>query len=82
MLTAILVVSGVTLLLVGVGLNLLESVSNRVECQADAIRDLGKWLETPAGGLRLGRQWPTHQELEAARNRIDQAGVAHPGKPN
>jgi len=83
MLTTILVVCSVNLMLFGVGLASLGALADKLDTQADVIRDLQKALEeTPAGGLRLGRQWPTHQELEAARNRIDQAGVAHPGKAN
>jgi hypothetical protein len=56
-----------------------------VEADLGALRtDLARMRQQLAdassgGGLRVGRSLPTFTELEAARNRIDNTGVAHAG---
>lgn len=44
------------------------------------LTTLRKQSEQPyMGGLRMGRSIPSAADLEAARNRIDAQGTAHPG---
>ena len=51
---------------------------------SDQLTKLRRLIEdntvTP-GGLRLGRAIPSVAEIQAAKNRIDATGTAHPGGP-
>lgn len=76
MLIAILALSILNLIAVG----LLASRMAILDANMLTLRkELKSAISPQTLGSRGGRQVPTPQELEAARNRIDQTGLAHPG---
>jgi hypothetical protein len=67
---------------IAVGLFVVECILEKVEEKLEFMRsDLdqlrSQWVPPNIGARRV----PTPVELATARNRMDQAGVAHPGGP-
>ena len=60
----------------------LWHVLHRLDLVCDHLRSLMKPAESLAVRAAGGRPWPTQDELQAARNRIDRDGTAQPGGPN
>jgi len=82
MLIVVLISAALTVAMVAVVIRTQGKINRRLDTIAGSLVQLQVDLERPAGAPRLGRTWPSNDELAAARNRIDTAGVAHPGKPN
>lgn len=59
-------------------LKLIDRVDS-LEVEVRRLKPVEPITNSAQGVMRLGRTWPTPDELAAARNRIDQTGLAHPG---